>query len=178
MPHELGVCHHGELALNAEGMHFLKETDRDLDKRQKAKGQDKRLEPFRVLPAEQPVHENAGEGRVDDANQRRDKAGEHHKGYGKASAAQPGFGKGQYALGLAARHKAGIRGEHQANAGKSPVKFLPAYAHCAPGRVIEHGLVPPKSAKHHKMVEIPVDDAGESPFPFQLLRLVAVTLGV
>ena len=184
LPQKRAAANHGHFAVDFQGIGCLHRRDddlRDTDRRQQS---DKGQEQFAVFPGEQAVHKESGKRGIYHGKHIADHTRQHDKGNSRSRTGKPLSGKGQRTFPLAVRLKCLPRREHQADAGKGFVKFLHGHPDAAPGRVVDAGAVSAKAAQHHKMIEVPVDDAGEnSVFPdcagirFESLHGEAIALG-
>ena len=139
---------------------------------------------MRRLPRQQPVNEDPGHHRVDDAEQIGYHGSQHDKSHGRRRALQPFPGKFKCAPALSGGCEtlAGRKRQHQA--GKGRIKFFHAYGHRAPRRIIQHCFAVPKPVQYDKVVEVPVNNTWEGtgcPEVFHLhpvpVRFQAVILG-
>ena len=176
LPHKGGVALDGHFAVDLQAVNGLCPLHDDLEARQQDHGEDEGTQPFRGLPRQQPVKEDAGHDGIDDAEQIRNDGGQHDKGHGGGRALQALPGKRQGALALAGGREAfpGLEGQHQA--GEGLVKLLHGHLHHAPGGIVEHSLVALEAVQHHEMIEIPMDDAGKGSLLFQGFHFHAVAV--
>ena len=79
---------------------------------------------------------------------------------------------------MAAGLEGRVGGELDDNAGELLVELLGADFNLAAGGVIDEGATILEAPEHHKVVEAPVDDAGELALALQQLGLDAVARGV
>ena len=173
-PQEGGAAHQGHFAVDLQGVDRLDPGREQLGRPQKGQQAQEGRQQLPVLPGEQPVHKEVGKHRVHDAEEGADGGGEHDEGHRGLRAHQSFAGEGQGALASAAGLKVRPRLDLQADAGEAAVKFLRADLHLAPGGVVEQHLLAPEAPQHHKVVEVPVDDAGDVQLLPQGLRLAAV----
>ena len=176
MPHEGSVCLNGQLPFDLRHVDGLNDADRDLAERHHRHQTKQRRQPLRILPGQDPVQKYPGKYRIEDPRGRRDQAGEHHKKKRRSCPPQPLLHKSQDAAAAPAVFKDLFRREHPTDSRKGAVKFLPGDRHPSPGRVVEQRALFGKAAQHHKMIEIPVDDAGKAPLLPQGFRLVPKAL--
>ena len=177
LPHIAGAAHSGQLAVDAQGVHRLNPCHDDLHHGQCRKSDDERREPFGIDSGQQPIQKYAGKSRLNHADERGNDRRKDHEGNRRASAMQALPGEGQHALGLAAGFKVLARLKHQTDTGEGLVELLHGNGTAAPGRVIQNSLAALEAAKHHKMIEIPVDNAGERSLFLERIRLIPITLG-
>ena len=167
-------CH---LALNSHAVYGGDPQDHDIDDGKARHPHDKGHEPLRVLPAQEPVQEDPAKDRADDAHQRRDRRCEHHKYDRRRGAGQPLFRVAKDGLALPRGLEVRPRLHRDHDARELPVKFLHGHFDPAPGGVVEHRLIVPEAAQHHKVIEPPVNDAREGSLRDQILRIHAPGLG-
>ena len=139
---------------------------------------DKGHQQLPVLAGQEAVHEEAAENGVDDAEEVADHGAEQHEGHRRARALEALAGKFQGALGLAAGLKVGAGRDLEADAGKGRVKVLHGHLDLAPGGVVYVGVVALEAVQHDKVVEVPVDDAGQQDLVLERGNLAAVALGL
>ena len=148
----------------------------DLKGREHGQSRDKGMEPARGPPRQQPVIEDAGHDRVDDAEEIGNHAGQHDKGHGASRALQTLFREGDGAPAPAGglEFRPQLKGHH--DAGERLVKLLHRHGHHAAGRVVQHGLARLEAVQHHEVIEVPVDDAREGGVLLQVLHFQPVAV--
>ncbi len=177
LPEVGGAAIGSHLALDLEGVDRGDPGDDDTDQCEEQEQQDEGRQPFRVGAGKQPVQEGPGEGRLDDAQQGCDGGGQDHEGHCRAGPLQALFCVGQDGFGFAGGGKAFAGLKAQADTGEFPVELFPFHLYPAPGRVVDDCAIPLEAAEHNKVVETPVDDAGEGAFLLQVLGLHAPGIG-
>ena len=176
LPHKCRIARSRHFAVDPVCIDFPNSGEQNLHAGKGRQSHQERPEPFRIDSRQQPVQKYPGEARPDDPDQGRDQGAEHHKGHRGSGALQTFPPKGQDALGLSVGNEALIRLDHQADAGEGAVEGFHFHPADSSGGVVQYGFSAPKTVQHHKMVEVPMDDAGESPRFFQVLRFQTVSL--
>ena len=176
LPQEGGISHHRELSVDPEGIDRLDPRDDELKHADARERKREGHKPLRVFAGQQPVEKNTGKRRRHNAEQRRNDRGQCYKSDRGPCADQPLFRVLQHGLRLALGNKAFGGLEEQADAGEGVVKGLHRDGIGPLCGVVEHRLVAPKAVENDKVIEVPMNDAGEFSVRFQPLRLIPVAL--
>ena len=178
LPHERTAADNGHFPVDFESVDVLYPCRRDLGNAEDGQQTDKGQEQLPVLPGQQAVHEKAGEDGIDDAEEIADRGGEQHKNHRRPRSGKSPAGKFQRAFRLAAGHEALARFDLEDDAGEGAVKLLHRDFDFPAGRIVEIGIAAPEAVENHKVIEIPVDDAGEAHFLPHGVDFAAISLGV
>ena len=81
---------------------------------------------------------------------------------------------GAFALSAGLEGLAGLKG--QDDAGKGIVEFLHGDGDGAAGRIVQDGLIAPEAVKDDKVIEVPVNDAGEGRLGFDGIHFHGVAM--
>ena len=139
--------------------------------------ENERIKPIGTFVRQKAVHKNTRKRRRDNTYQRRNEGRKHDKSNGNLSSVQPFYGKREDAFPLSGGNKVFVRFKHQADACKRLVEGLHRHRIIALGRIVDDSLFSLESVKHDKVIEIPMNDTGEFPVLFQIIRLISVSLG-
>ena len=175
LPHKCRIARSRHFAVDPVCIDFPNSGEQNLHAGKGRQSHQERPEPFRIDSRQQPVQKYPGEARPDDPDQGRDQGAEHHKGHRGSGALQAFPSKGQDAFGLSIGNKVLIGLNHQADAGEGAVEGFHFHLADSLGRVVQDSLSALKTVQDHKMVEVPMDDTGESPRFFQVLCFQTVS---
>ncbi|CDC62702.1 unknown [Clostridium sp. CAG:448] len=177
LPHKGGVSYHRKLTADPQRVHRLNHCDNELNNADPRKRKDKRHQPAGILLRQQSVQKDARKRRGNHPEQRGNDRSQRHKGNRTPRTDQPFLCIGNHGLRLSARAEILPRRKEQADAREGFVKGSHGNGIGSLCGVVEHGFFAAEPVQNHKMVEIPVNDAGKlSLFP-ERLRLIAVPLG-
>ena len=176
-PHKTAAADYRHFSVGFQRIDRTHRCGKDLQNAHPRDEGDKRHEKFIILAGQQPIYEETGEGGAEKCEHRTNHAGQHDEGHGRARANEPLAGKGEGACPFSIGVEIFSRRKAQHDAGVRLIKFLHRHTDATPRRVVHVSVLPAKAAEHHKMIEIPMDDARKVIQLFDSLQPCFIALG-
>ena len=178
LPHEGAAADHRHLSVDFERVDRSDCRDKDLQQTHRRDERNKGHQKLAVFASQQPVHEKAGKGRTQERKHIADDTGQHDEGHRRTRARKPFAGEGQGACPFPVRYEVRCRRKRHDNAGERLIKLVHRDPDAAPSGIVDADVLTAETAEHHKVIEIPMDDTGESGEPFDSFHAHAEALGL
>ena len=159
VPHKAARAHHGDLALDARHVEGVDDGGNPSHDGEEEHERREGPYPVGIVSSQDAVEEHPGERGAYDAGKRHHQRARHDEGDGRAQALQTLAHEGDGVGGLASPLEALADLELQRYAGKRSLELLHGHLDLATCGVVDVGAVAPEASEHHKVVEVPKDDA-------------------